>query len=126
MRCLDVRASVERIAAFAGIDPDFTGDTTPGLAEAAKAYGCQMQHVCRNSSVLARIALANLGAPVLVCLDRWNHWVCVVGANSRHVHYLDSERPGPVDRQDTWLEFLSRAGVWHGENRWDFYPVVRS
>lgn len=130
LRCYGVRATASRLADLAGIDKAFDGDTTPGLARAAAAYGFTLQHVCRDTPALARIALETraLDAPVLVCVDRWNHWITVTGTTSRHVDYLDSERPGPVERRETWREFLSRAVLWHppDSKRFDLYPLVRS
>lgn len=128
LRMLGVRASVRSIARHAGIDAHGPEDTTPGLAAAALAYGCRMQHVVRNAAPLARIALQNLTpGPVLMCVERWNHWICVTRAGVQHVYYLDSERPGPVERRDNWPEFLARAMKWHrGSERFDLYPVVRT
>lgn len=125
---LGIRASVRRIAALAEISKDnVPADTTPGLVTAAGAYGCKVEHLVRNTAGLARAALSGTTAPVLFCVDRWNHWVCVARITSRHVHYLDSERPGPVERCDTWREFLSRAVVWHPGDppRFDLYRVLR-
>ena len=129
LRCYGVRASVRRLADLAGIHRDFEDDTTPGLERAAATYGFRLQHVCRDHPMIARLALEarSTDAPVLVCVDRWGHWVTVTGTTSRQVTYLDSERPGPVERRESWRAFLSRAVMWNpGETRFDFYPLVRA
>lgn len=132
--CHGVRASTRRLASLAGIDRAFTArpdaDTAPGLQRAAKALGFRLSHRMIEAPGMVKLMLQNAtssGWPVLVCLDNWDHWVCVHTAwtTGLCVGYFDSSRDLDGVRQAaTWAEFLHRSR-WAPRPRWDLYPLVR-
>lgn len=130
-----VRASTRRLARLAGITRTFAEDTTPGLVracrEASRGKCWMVPKGPYETAGLLKLALLNLhteGAPVLVCLDSWEHWVCVYEARQLGgVRYLDSTRDGgEIERTASWTMFLDRAVKReNGLIRWDLCPVVR-
>ncbi len=90
------------------------------LSRAAKAYGCQMKIIRRKNSLHAkRVLLLSLknGCPALLCVDGWNHWITVVGAERGKFIYIDS-RMAPVVRIDTW-QALRRRWVYKEDDEDD-------
>jgi hypothetical protein len=80
------------------------------LAHAAKAYDCDMTVIRRKNSLRAKrellVALKN-GHPALLCVDGWNHWITVVGAERGKFISIDS-REAPVVCVDTWRGLRKR------------------
>ncbi len=74
------------------------------LGRAARAYNCDLRIVRRTSSLRAKreIQLAlKKGYPCLLCVDGWEHWITVVGAERGKFISVDS-REAPVVLIDTW------------------------
>jgi hypothetical protein len=80
------------------------------LARAAKAYNCEMKVIRRKSSLRAKRELLlalKKGYPALLCVDRWNHWITVVGAERGRFITIDS-RQAPVVCVETWRNLKKR------------------
>ena len=104
------------------------------LGKAAKGYRCEMKFVRRTSGLRAkRELLLNLkrGYPSLLCVDEWNHWITIVGAERGKFITIDS-RQAPVIRIDTWRE-LKRRWAYHEadpddptqiKTLYDLHPVI--
>jgi len=80
------------------------------LGRAARAYDCDLQILRRTGSLRAKrellLALKN-GYPCLLCVDDWEHWITVVGAEKGKFIYVDS-REAPVVLVDTWRSLRKR------------------
>ncbi len=80
------------------------------LARAARKYDCDMTMTRRTNPLHARRELLlalKRGYPVLLCVDRWSHWITVVGAEREKFIYIDS-RKAPVVRIDSWKALKKR------------------
>ena len=80
------------------------------LARAAKAYDCEMNVIRRKNSLKAKRELLlalKKGYPALLCVDGWNHWITVVGAERGRFIFIDS-REAPVVCVDTWRALKKR------------------
>jgi hypothetical protein len=94
----------------------WTGTDEIKLGRAAKAYECQLTYARRKSPERAKRELLHYlrkGYPVLLCVDRWSHWITVVNAERGKFVGLDSERH-PVVWIYTWNEL---------KNRWAYRTV---
>jgi hypothetical protein len=104
------------------------------LSRAARVYNCQLRHVRRKGPLVARRELLlalKKGYPCLLCVDRWNHWITVIGAERGKLIYIDS-RKDPVVCVATWME-LKRRWVYRERDEddptlvktlFDLHPVV--
>lgn len=104
------------------------------LAHAAKAYNCEMKVIRRKNALRAKRELLlalKKGYPALLCVDEWNHWITVVGAERGKFISIDS-REAPVVCIDTWRE-LKKRWVYHQvdsddptqtETFYDLHPVT--
>ncbi|MBM2846207.1 MAG: hypothetical protein HW407_1519 [Bacteroidetes bacterium] len=80
------------------------------LARAAKAYQCDLRMIRRKNALRAKRELLlslKRGYPALLCVDGWNHWITVVGAERGKFIYVDS-REEPVVCVDTWRALKRR------------------
>jgi hypothetical protein len=80
------------------------------LARAARAYRCELRMVRRTSALRARRELLlslKLGRPCILCVDKWNHWITVVGAERGKLISIDS-REAPVVCIDEWKTLKRR------------------
>ena len=104
------------------------------LARAAKAYDCQMQFIRRTDSHRAQrdllLALRS-GQPSLLCVDRWSHWITVVGAERGKFIFIDSSK-APVVRVEDW-RVLQKRWLYTERDKhdrtkkkqlYDLYPVI--
>ena len=88
----------------------WTGTDDIKLSRAAKAYECEMKVIRRKNSLRAKRELLlalKKGYPSLLCVDGWNHWITVVGAERGKFIYVDS-REAPVVCVGTWRELKKR------------------
>jgi len=80
------------------------------LGRAARAYGCDMKIIRRKNALRAKRELLlalKRGYPCLLCVDKWGHWITVVGAERGKFIYIDS-RQAPVVCTDKWLALKRR------------------
>lgn len=80
------------------------------LGRAAKRYNCRMKLIRRKNPLWARRELLlalKRGYPALLCVEGWNHWITVVGAERGKFIYIDS-RENPVVCIDTWRALKKR------------------
>ncbi len=80
------------------------------LDRAAKKYGTNLKLVRRKDATKAKRELLRAlkqGYPALLCVDSWNHWVTIVGAERGKFIYVDS-RKDPVVRIDSWRALRRR------------------
>lgn len=104
------------------------------LARAAKAYGCGMTVIRRTSSLRAKRELLlalKKGYPCLLCVDGWNHWITVVGAEKGKFVIIDSKE-APVASITEWRA-LKRRWVYREPDQddptqtkdlYDLHPVI--
>lgn len=104
------------------------------LARAAKAYKCELKLIRRKNALRAKRELLlslKRGYPALLCVDSWNHWITVVGAERGKFVFIDS-REEPVVCIDTW-QGLKRRWVYaeideddptQTETLFDLHPVI--
>jgi hypothetical protein len=104
------------------------------LGRAARAYDCEMKVIRRKSALRAKRELLlslKKGYPALLCVDQWNHWITVVGAERGKVITIDS-RGAPVVCIETWRE-LKKRWVFRQvdkddpvivESIFDLHPVI--
>jgi hypothetical protein len=104
------------------------------LARAARAYDCRMPIIRETNPLHARRELLyslKRGYPALLCVDKWGHWITVVGAEKGRFIYMDS-RKAPVVRYDSWRALKKRWGYYekykednfYGKILYDLHPVV--
>ena len=80
------------------------------LARAAKAYDCELKLIRRKQGLQAKRELLlalKRGQPCILCVDQWNHWITVVGAERGKIIYIDS-REAPVVCIDEWKSLKRR------------------
>ncbi len=104
------------------------------LGRAAKKYGAQLKFIRRKHALNAKRELLlslKRGHPALLCVDNWNHWVTVVGAERGKFIYVDS-RKEPVVCIDSW-KALKKRWVYNEpdeddptniEMLYDLHPVI--
>jgi hypothetical protein len=88
----------------------WTGTDEIKLARAAKAYDCDLKMIRRKNSLRAKRELLlslKRGHPAILCVDNWNHWITVVGAEKGKFIYIDS-REAPVVCVDEWRSLKRR------------------
>jgi hypothetical protein len=104
------------------------------LNRAARSYDSQLKLIRRKDPLRARRELLlslKKGYPCLLCVDRWNHWITVVGAERGKLIYIDS-RKAPVVCVATWRELKRRWGYRerdeddpkHIQTLFDLHPVI--
>lgn len=80
------------------------------LGRAARAFDCDMRIIRRTNSLRAKRELLlslKKGFPAILCVDGWEHWITVVGAEKGKIISIDS-REAPVVCVDTWLALKKR------------------
>lgn len=93
---------------------DYAGSTRSGtdetqLGKAAKRAGCRLTPHVRRSHITARRFITRMlraGTPLILCVEKWQHWIAVLHCSRRGFLVFDSSRPGPVImlRSWKWLE----------------------
>ena len=112
----------------------WTGTDEIKLARAAKAYDCTMEFIRRTDPRRAQrellLALRS-GHPCLLCVDRWSHWITVVGVERGTFIFIDSSK-APVVRVEAW-RVLQKRWVYTERDKhdrttekhlYDLYPVI--
>lgn len=94
LRCAGIvlgeKVSERTIRAKAGSDEDGTDELE--LIQAARDLGwtATPHHSADKAAAWAFVRASLLdGKPALLCLDQWNHWVCVIGIVGDKVLYFD-------------------------------------
>jgi hypothetical protein len=80
------------------------------LGKAARTYNCDLRILRRTGSLRAKRELLlalKKGYPSLLCVDGWEHWITVVGAEKGKFISIDS-REAPVVLVDTWRGLKKR------------------
>jgi hypothetical protein len=88
----------------------WTGTDEIKLSNAAKAYDCELKMLRRKNALRARRELLlalKRGHPCILCVDNWNHWITVVGAERGKFIYIDS-REEPVVCVAEWKSLKRR------------------
>jgi hypothetical protein len=123
----------KRISRIAGTHW-WSGTDEIKLARAARRYDCSLKLIRRKNSLRAKRELLlslKRGHPCLLCVDGWNHWITVVGAEKGKFIYIDSRRQ-PVVRIEEWRA-LKRRWVFREkddddptlvEHLYDLHPVI--
>src|SRR6185369_3021310 len=100
------RVSVRRLAHLAGTEYH-KGTDDRQLQQAAIEVGYRIRSELFTEPEPASSALKTYlrtGTPVLLCADRYEHWITAVACTGRHVWICDSARPGPVLQRYTWRQ----------------------
>jgi len=130
---LGIYAHEDDLARIAG-STEKNGTDDRQLARAAQTHGCALPVVRRSHAWAARRELDHWfarGAPVLLCLDQWEHWVTAVSADAEHVVVLDSQFDNAVLRLERWERIAERLvfrrprwrGLWT-QRLYDVHPLV--
>ncbi|HEX9658049.1 MAG TPA: hypothetical protein VGB89_14170 [Bacteroidota bacterium] len=101
--------SEDKLSRIAGANW-WTGSDDIKLGRAAKAYDCELRMIRRKKALRAHYALLlslRRGYPALLCVDDWNHWITVVGAEKDKIIYIDS-RKAPVVNISSWKQLKDR------------------
>ncbi len=112
----------------------WTGSDEIKLGRAAKAYDCELRMIRRKDALRAHHALLlalRRGYPALLCVDNWNHWITVVGAERDKIIYIDS-RKAPVVNISNWKQLKDRWIYVDSEQQnpmkvevmFDLHPVI--
>ncbi len=99
----------KRISRIAGTHW-WSGTDEIKLARAARKYDCTLKFIRRKNSLRAKRELLlslKRGHPCLLCVDGWNHWITVIGAERGRFMYIDSRRQ-PVVRVEEWRALKKR------------------
>jgi hypothetical protein len=123
----------KRISRIAGTHW-WSGTDEIKLGHAARRYDCTLKLIRRKNPLRARRELLlalKRGYPCLLCVDRWNHWITIVGAERNRFMYIDSRRQ-PVVRVDDWKTLRNRWGYRERdeadptlvETLYDLHPVI--
>jgi hypothetical protein len=104
------------------------------LSRAAKAFACEMSLIRRTNSLRAKrelLVTLKRGHPCLLCVDGWNHWITVVGAEKGKYIIIDSKE-APVVAITDWRA-LKRRWVYRETDAddptqtktlYDLHPVI--
>lgn len=87
------RIGLHGLRALTHCDPD--GADEDDLLRALLAYGCPVDVHESDTPRLARLWLVDSvqqGRPVLLCVDRWSHWVTVIGLVGSDLVIVDPAR----------------------------------
>jgi hypothetical protein len=123
----------KRLARIAGTHW-WAGTDEIKLAHAAKRYDCELRLIRRKNALRAKRELLlalKRGYPSLLCVDGWNHWITVVGAERGRFIYIDSSKH-PVFCIDSWRALKRRWAYTtpdpddrsQTETLYDLHPVV--
>jgi hypothetical protein len=131
LQTMGIRCGLQTLCRLSCVRRDMADyDTTAGLRMAARHYCVDLLTEFCSTRENLREAV-RLRTPMLLCVDRdsegpYAHWIATLRGTARHVWIADSARPGPVEHQLTWNQFLDRAAaVEGGEIRYAFHPLVR-
>ena len=97
LRWLGHRVGQTRLAAL-GTTPDGTDEE--GIKAQVLSAGRQYMVIDERSAEAAWSSLADYCAPVLCCINRWTHWVCVIGVCGERVTYFDPAREEYLIREN--------------------------
>jgi hypothetical protein len=99
----------KRISRIAGTHW-WSGTDEIKLGRAARRYDCSLRLVRRKNPLRARRELLlalKRGCPCLLCVDGWNHWITVVGAEKGRFIFIDSHKH-PVVCIEEWRALKKR------------------
>lgn len=124
---------VAKLAKWAGSTR--TGTDDDQLIAAALRAGHDLKPMTRRSSGTAkRLIVSRLkkGNPLILCVERWSHWIVVLHHGTRGFLVLDSSRPGPVIRLLSWrrlerlirLTYSARFKEWFENDRRPNYFIM--
>lgn len=90
------------------------GSDEHDIIRALLAYGCGVDEHRGTSALAAREWLTvsiTAGRPVLLCVDRWQHWVTVTGALGAQFNLYDPARENGGAFVLTWKQLARRWEV---------------
>jgi len=106
LRALGRRVSQESLAAICGTTEDGTDESD--LLGAMDSMDILYSQFLDSDRALAGQWLTHrigLGMPVLMCVDAWTHWVCVIGMVGDRFILIDSERT-PNNQRENGVHIL--------------------
>lgn len=101
LRALGRRVSQESVAALCGTTEDGTdeADMLAALDRMDLVYSQFLESERQVAGYWLTQRIAR-GMPVLICVDAWSHWVCVVGMSGDRLILVDSERTKENTREN--------------------------
>ena len=120
LKALRHHVTQDKLAELAGTTPDGTDDE--GLKRAVVALGFGVDEI---SCVEPRVAFARLygsllvGRPVVLCVDRWSHWVTAIGVCGTRVLLAEPGRY-PYSLRENGLQVLNKDRLckrWRAAHR---------
>ncbi len=134
--CLLVHGIDKEIAYISRI----AGSTRAGTDErkqikAARHLGCKLANYNRRSPVTAHHLIETklrLGVPLILCVEKWQHWIAVIHKSRKGFLVFDSNRPGPVIKLRSWkwverrlrLTYCLRYRPYFKNNRSPIYSIL--
>lgn len=112
LRIYGKKVSQKRIADLAGTTEN--GTTQYGLMAAIEALGFRYEEMRYNESNTAGLNIEICEAPVLACVENWEHWVTISTINTSRFIYID-----PARTKANLAEHLVHIVTWQTlERRW--------
>lgn len=90
---LEVLTTEDEVAELAGTTKD--GTSEGGIMDAADKLGLNTQelHTPDPDTAWGELVMyVATGFPVIICVDKWDHWVAVIGTDGDKIVIQDSER----------------------------------
>jgi len=111
-----------RLAKLAGTTRSGTSDSALVKAIKKLKLGLHLSFSRRRTASGAKkLLMASLKKkrPVILCIDKWSHWVAVLYHSRRGFLMLDSSRPGPVIQFISWKKLQPLMRLKYTQNlRW--------
>lgn len=98
-----INTDVQMLSKWAGATRAGVGEVQ--LDKASRRAGCVLRsHMRRSEKSAERLLRSRLkrGVPLILCVERWSHWIAAVGCGPKSYLIIDSSRPGPVIKLVTW------------------------
>lgn len=102
LACHGRRVGLRGLQDITGCEPN--GSDEQAVLRALLAYGCDVDAFESSSAPEARAWLRETlaaGRPALLCVDRWGHWITVIGALGAKVTVYDPSEGASVRQLDS-------------------------
>lgn len=116
-----VDVPVQKLVFYSGATRD--GSDEFKLKRAARRLKFTLEFQNHRAAKTAKEAIMSqleMGRPLLVCINNWEHWIAVLHHSRRGFLIFDSSRPGPVIQLRSWNWLRSKLKVEYS-SKWDWY-----
>ena len=119
LRCVGVIVGQHKLAAMCGTTDEGTDEY--GLLTAAAGFAVETSTICAVSGRDAINAVdTGLGlGPVILCVEQWGHWVCLIGKVGARYILSDPART-EVNKAEAGVQVLTRKALlrkWSASRR---------